>query len=121
MDLKIYAGCLIAGVLGILFHLILNINKTKKRFNVANLEFDFGMYVKGEIWALIASLLTVVIATYLIDELANFRPEILEWIKFFFVFVGYSGSSLLVGILGKANSYVNKVVDAKTDIADEKN
>lgn len=121
MATQIYIQCFLAGLLGILFHVVaIKLPRLKKRFKAANVEFSFKAYLKGDALALISSLVTVIIVVYLLDELAGLKPAILDYVKFLFVFVGYSGSSLLIGALGKADTYVNKIINEKTDIADEK-
>lgn len=121
MEKQIYLQCFIAGILGILFHVVaVKIPKLQKRFKTANLEFSLKEYIKGDYPALLSSLVTVFTCAYVLDEIVGVKPEILEFVKFFFVFVGYSGSSLLVSALSKADSYVNKIIDEKTNRADEK-
>jgi hypothetical protein len=120
MEIKIntYIFCFIAGLIGILFHICLKIPEMKKRFKVANIEFSLSKYFQDDMWGIIASIVTVIAAIFILDEIVDFYPALLKWSKFFFIFIGYTGSSLLVTALGKTADYVNKIVDVKTDVAD---
>lgn len=111
METKIYLECFLAGLLGILFHVVaVKLPKLKKRFKSAKMEFSLQEYIKGDALALVSSLVTVFIVVFLLDELAGLKPAILDYVKFLFVFVGYSGSSILIGLLGKADNYFNKTI-----------
>lgn len=122
-DLKLenYAWCLIAGLLGILFHLFaIKIPSMKTKAKVANEKFDLACYLKDDLAAIISSLLTVLITLVILDEVVKVRPAIQPYLKFGFVFVGYTGSSILIAVLGTAQKKIDKIVDTKTDKADGK-
>lgn len=113
--------CFIAGLLGILFHVFaLKLPAVKKRAEAANVAFSVKEYLKADWLALISSVLTLIICVYVLDEITKFRPSILDWIKFFFVFIGFTGSSILIHALGRADKTIRDIVDVKTNIADGK-
>lgn len=112
MDTQTYTQCLIAGLLGILFHLVaFKLPAIKKRSNAAGVDFSITNYLKDEWLALASSVLSVIIFTYLIDELVKFKPQVAEYLKFFFLLFGYTGSSILQSILGKADKYLNEMIN----------
>lgn len=121
LKLETYGWCLIAGLLGILFHLFaIKIPSMKKRAKVANEKFDLRSYLQDDLAAIISSFLTVLITLVILDEAVKLKPAIQPYLKFGFVFVGYTGSSILVSVLGTAQKKIDKVVNEKTDIADGK-
>jgi len=121
LKLELYAWCFLAGVLGIAFHLVaIKIPAMKKRAKVANEPFDFRKYLKDDIAAILTSVLTVLIALIVLDEALSIKPAIQPYLKAAFVFVGYTGSSILIALLGTAQNKIDKIVDTKTDIADKK-
>lgn len=121
MTLETYAWCFSAGLLGILFHIFaIKIPAVKSRTKVANEKFNVGQYLQDDLAGIITSVLSVLILLVVLDELVAFKPVVLPYLKAGFVFVGYTGSSILVALLGKAQSKINQVVDIKTDKADGK-
>jgi len=113
--------CFIAGLLGILFHVfVIKLPAIKKRAEAANTTLSLSEYLKSDWLALSGSLLTVIICVFILDEITKFRPSILEWIKFFFIFLGYTGSSILQSALGRADKEIRNIIDVKTNIADGK-
>ena len=121
MGNQLYINCLIGGILGMAFYLFaIKIPAVKARALTANMPFSMKAYFKEDYLAIIASLLAVFICVWLLDEMIGYNPSFLRYIKFFFLFIGYTGSSLLVSVLGKFDKTVQKVVDIKTNLADGK-
>lgn len=119
MPVSIYFQCLVAGVLGILFHIfVLKLPALKKRAVAANVEFSPKNFFKEEWISVGSSVITVAIALLVMDELLNFKPSIYNALKGLFVFVGFTGSSILQHALGKTEKAVLNVIDRKTNIAD---
>jgi hypothetical protein len=119
MDFILYLNCFIGGLLGLLFHLFaIKIPAAKKRAEAANIPFKLKEYFKDDYPAVIASLLTVVIFVYLLSELIGYNPSLLRTVKYFFLGVGYTGSSALISLLGKYDKGTLKIVDVKTNLSD---
>jgi hypothetical protein len=115
----LYLQCFIAGILGILFHVFaIKLPATQSRAKAANIPFSLKDYLSEDWIALGASVLTVLIAVFALDEVIGYKPAILKYVKYFFVFIGFTGSSILIAVLGKAGKAINNIVDIKTDIAD---
>ena len=109
------------GLLGLLFHIFaVKLPAQKRRATAANMPFKPADYFAEDWMAICASVLSVVIVAMLIDELSNFSEYVMKYVKFFFVAVGYMGSSFLQSVLSKTDKAINKVVDIKTNIADGK-
>jgi len=118
---SIYLDCLIGGLIGILCHVfLLKLPALKKRAEKANTSFSVTAYFKNDWLTLAGSLITVVVVIFVLDELLAFKPGVAKWLKFFFIFIGYTGSSILQGIFSKTENRIQAIVDKKTDVADGK-
>lgn len=115
-----YIECLVAGLLGMCLHLVVKIRGIKARAKVANENFDIASYLKDDCMAIASSFVTVLIFLLILDEVLGIKPAVRPYLKFGFIFVGFTGSSILISVLGTAQDKLNKVIDIKTDIADKK-
>lgn len=119
MEKQLYINCFIAGILGMLFHLIAyKIPALKRRAKVANEKFEFKQYLKDDWMGLTATVMSIGIFVWLLDEMVGYNPSLLRVVKLFFFFVGYTGSSVLVSILGRFDKKVEAIVDYKTNQLD---
>jgi len=115
-----YIQCFLGGMLGILAHVfIFKIPALKEASRVSNVRFRIGTYLNDD-WAVIfASFLSVVIVMFVMDEIIAESPCIAENIKWFFITIGYTGSSIIQTKLGRSSKKINEVINYKTDIADK--
>ena len=121
MTIETYVWCFLAGLLGILFYIFaIKIPSVRQRSKVANMPFKISEYLQDDLAPIMTSVLTVLILLVVLDELVAFKPVVVPYLKAGFVFVGYTGSSVLVALLGKATAKINEIVDVKTDKADGK-
>lgn len=121
MTTETYLWCFLAGLLGIAFYIFaIKIPAIKERAKVANTSFTYSGYLKNDLNAILASLLTVIILLVVLDELVAIKPAVVPFLKISFVTVGYMGSSVMVAVLGKAQKKLNEIIDVKTDKADGK-
>lgn len=120
METQLYINCFLAGVVGMLFHLIAyKIPALKRRAKVANVSFEFKEYLKDDWMSLLATIMSIGILVWFLDEIVGYNPSFLRIAKFFFLFVGYTGSSVLISILGRFDKKVEAIVDYKTDKLDD--
>lgn len=116
-----YIQCILMGLLGIAAHLLLfKIPAERKRAKAANVKFDFLVYMSNDIYAIMGAFVTLTMCIIGIDEIIGYKPSVLGFVKWFFGFVGYTGSSVMVSLFGKFGDKVQGIVNVKTDIADEK-
>jgi hypothetical protein len=54
-----------------------------------------------------------------VDQLISWKPYILNIVKWFFGFVGVSGSTLIMSKYGQFEKKIMNVIDVKTNIADD--
>jgi len=119
MTTQLYINCFIGGLIGMLFYLFaIKLPAIKKRAIAANLPFNIKNYFKEDYLSVGASLITILALVWALDEIIGYNPSFMRYIKFFFVFVGYTGQSLLISILGNFDVKVRDIVDKKTNIAD---
>jgi len=118
---NVYLDLFIGGILGQLLHvLVLKLPAVKKRAENANMQFNALQYFKDDWLGLSASIISILICIFVFDEITGAYPSIVKYAKFFFIFVGYTGSSFLLGIFSRAEKKIQTVVDVKTNIADNK-
>jgi uncharacterized membrane protein len=110
---------MLAGTLGILFHmLVIKYPDLKKRAAAANSSLTLKSFLSDDWGSMMASFVTVIIGILIVDELLYIKPEMVNYIKFFFATVGYMGSSVLQLVFGIANKKILNIIDTKTNIAD---
>jgi hypothetical protein len=119
MNIETYASTAILGILGIVFHiLVVKLPATKKRAQVANMNFSVTDYFKDDWMAISASFVTVVVYLLLMHLLVAWQPTYQPFVSAIGFCIGFMGSSVLVAALGKASDKINQIVNVKTDIAD---
>lgn len=113
---------LYAGVLGILLHILaVKIPSIKAKSKVANLQFKLKDYLNDDWPAMLASLVSVGIMIVGLNELLQLRPELTRYVRWLFIFVGFTGSSIIQAGLSVANQKIMKIIDYKTNVADNLN
>lgn len=120
MSKEIILWCIIMYVCGQLFHLFVNkIPALRKRAMVANYQFKLSDYWKEE-WNLVAG--AVIFGVMLMVGLGEFikwKPAAADIVRWFCGFVGYFFNSLIVGKLGQYEKKLSKLIDLKTNTADQ--
>lgn len=111
----------IAGTFGILLHLFaVKLPSLKEKARVGNLPFSFGEYLKDDWIALSANFLTLGILIFCWDEIVGFNAAVANYAKWLFVFVGFTGSSIVLAALSVTNKRIMSVIDYKTNVYDGK-
>jgi hypothetical protein len=83
------------------------------------MEFSFIQYIKDDKWALLMDFVASVVLVYLADEwLGELGNYALNKIKSVFVFIGFTGSYVILQAMSVAKKRFRTVVDAKSNIAD---
>lgn len=120
MTQELYIQAVIACLIGIVLQLLYKGWKIKTKAKLSNEKFDAIMWIKEDYFALIINVLSPFIVVYLIDEWLDLEEGVINKIKSIFVFVGFTGSSVIMGFLSAADKKFNKIIDNKTNIADGK-
>lgn len=111
---------LFAGLLGILFQVLVKMNSLKNEFETANEIFSAKKFFQRDYLSIALSLVAVIIAATVLNEVLKYKPEVANWVKCFFVMVGALGSWALQLFFGKSKKYIRAIIDEKTNIADGK-
>lgn len=119
MTLELYFQCFIVALLGSLLQSGLKIKSIQDKARKANIEFRPWSYFKDDWLSLGLSVLTIIMFLFFIEEFANFSDRVMQYLKFGFAFIGYTGSDILSRIFSVANKRINNAIDYKTTIADE--
>jgi len=120
MTTELYIHCVIASMVGVLFHVAIKIKSLWEDHKKANLQFSVRQYFIDDWIALIVDILASLILVYLVDEWLDFDSKLLGKIKSVFFFVGFTGSYVILQFLSVAKKNFRKSIDYKTNIADEK-
>lgn len=114
-----YLHCVVASVIGQLFHLAVKIRSMSVDHKKANLQFSLKGYIRDDKWALIVDLMGSWVLVYLADEWLDLDSRIIDKLKSIFFFVGFTGSYVVMQLLSVAKKNFRSAVDYKTNIADE--
>lgn len=110
----------IAGLLGIIFHLVaVKIPSLINKSKVAKHPFVFKDYLKDDWFTIVASVVCVAIMIITLEEVLDLRPALRRMVNIMFVFVGFTGSSIIQALLSVANKKIMQVIDVKTNIAED--
>lgn len=119
MTLWLYTQCVIMFILGQALHVFLiKVPAVKERCRAANKPFSWGEWW-GCDWNIIIA--TAIIGAMLIlglDQLLNWKPAILAYVKWFFGGFGAFGSTIALSKFSQFEKSLVKVIDLKSNIAD---
>lgn len=110
----------LAGFLGIVFQNLVKAASLKKIFDASNEKFVWGKFFNGEFISILSSVTFVIILAVCLPEILNYRPDLIKLVRITFLFGGAIGSFAFTYFLGKSKRYITKIIDDKTNIADDK-
>jgi len=114
-----YIDCLIACLVGNLLHVAMKILSLSKDYKKANMDFSILSYIKDDKYGLITDLGASFILVFLADEwMGDLGNYAIGKMKSIFVFVGFSGSYVILQMMSVAKEKFRKAVDEKSNIAD---
>lgn len=118
MTLELYIKCGVVGLLGMLLQIIFKSISVQKKAKLSNVQYKFTEIFTADWLSHLASLVTIVLFMFLIDEFANISNKVFDYLKIGFAFVGYTGSDIASRLFSVVNNKVNAAIDYKTTIAD---
>ncbi len=119
MTTSLYVQCVIMLILGQALQIFLmKIPDIKKQAKLANQQFIWKDWWASDWNLVIGTAVIGAIALIGLDEIFHWKPQIVEYVKFFFVLIGAVGSYVVMAKLSKYAAYFEKVIDVKTNIAD---
>ena len=117
MSLKLYLTCFVIALVGQLLFNVLKIKGIQDKAAASKIQFSIGDYFKKDWLSILASMITVVLLLMCLDSLLKWKPEVVDYIKPIFAFVGYTGSDIASRIFGVMNKRINEAISYKSDIA----
>lgn len=121
MSTKMYLQCVVMFILGQAFQVFLiKIPALKKQAKISNSQFIWKDWWKADANLVFGTMSAGAMLIIGFDELTHWEPKILEYVKWFFAFVGMGGSNFLTSKYSKYMKYFDQVTDEKTNKADGK-
>jgi hypothetical protein len=119
MTFQLYLICFAVALVGMALHTALKMKGLQDKARLANVEFKVRSYFSQDWLSLVASVLTIILFLLFVDNILNWKPAIIDYIKIGFGFLGYTGSDIASRIFGVVNRKINVAIDHKTTVADE--
>ncbi len=115
-----YFDCLIACLVGNFLHICFKIFSLNKDHKKANMDFSIGSYLKDDKWALLMDFASSFALVFLADErLGDLGSYAISKIKSIFVFIGFTGSYVILQAMSVAKKKFRATVDQKTNELDQ--
>lgn len=114
MNLQLYLACFGVALVGMALQIVLKLKSLQDKAAAANVEFNVRIYFRKDWLSTIASLLTIILFLLFIDNILKWKPAIVDFLKIFFGFVGYTGSDIASRLFSVVNKQINNVIDLKT-------
>lgn len=118
MTTELYIKCGVVGLLGMILQIIFKSIAVQKKANLANVQYKFWEIFSADWLSHLASIVTIVLFMFLIDEFTNISAKVMDYLKIGFAFVGYTGSDIASRLFSVVNNRVNAAIDFKTTISD---
>lgn len=112
---------IVCGALGVIFHSLVKLNRLYELANRAKVVFEWRRdYLKNDFVSILLSFLSVTIWFLLFGEVATRWQWLTTFPRFSFFCMGYFGSYWVQYGLGRTQKVIEKIIDDKTHLADEK-
>ena len=118
MTHQLYIQCVIACLIGNVLHIAFKILYLRKSHKELNLQFSIGKYFKDDAWPLIVDFLASFAIVYIIDEWLEFNEFIIGKIKSIFIFIGFTGSYVLLLFMSVAEKKFREAAGHKAKQSD---
>ena len=97
---------------------LIKIPDIKKQAKLANQKFIWKDWWTAD-WNLVVSTAILgALAIIGLDEITHWRPDVLQYVKWFFAAIGALGSYVMLAKFSSYVKYFDGVIDAKTNLAD---
>lgn len=117
-----YLQMVIAATIGIILQLLFKAIRLQKKARESNQVFTLWKWIIEDALILILNILSPYVAVYIFQEFAlddeGIEGKWVNYIRTMFVFIGFSGSSVLMGFFSVIDKKLSKVIDTKTNLAD---
>jgi uncharacterized protein YacL len=119
--MEIYIICFLIGLIGVAFQIIFKIRSLIEKANVGNIRFNWKDYFKQDMFSIILSLLSILLAEFFIRDTLEYYENskiAMPLIKLTFATLGYAGADISSRLFGRASKMLNSIIDKKTNVAD---
>jgi hypothetical protein len=121
MTLHLYVACFAIALIGMALHMALKMKSLQDKARAANVVFKARQYFHDDWLSILGSLLTIFMFLLFIDNVLKWKPALIDFVKIFFAFVGYTGSDIASRLFGVLNTKINSVIDQKANALDGTN
>lgn len=120
MSANIYLICVIMYVLGIFLHLFwIKIPSLKKKAAMASCQFSLLDWWKTDYNVILGNAVFGAMLLFGLKELILWKPNVADYVKWFFAFMGTFGNSVAMAKFGKFEKTLNGIIDDKLKILSE--
>jgi hypothetical protein len=98
--------------------LLVKIPMIKRKCNAANKNFSWVDWWNCDWHIVIGTMVLVALLIVGLDEFLNWKPNVLEYIKWFFAGIGAFGSTVTMAYLSKYESQIMALLDIKSNVSD---
>lgn len=121
MSTILYLQCIAMFLLGQGVDLFLmKIPEYRNLYRKANEEFSWKKYWQSDWNVIIGTMIFGAICVIGIDQILQLKPAVLYYVKWLFAGIGGFGSAIIVSKWSSCKRYIMNIIDAKTNIADNK-
>jgi len=113
-----YLTCFAVAIVGMALQTALKLKSLQDKARLANVEFKVWHYFRNDWLSITASILTIIMCLFFLDNIVKWKPVAADYLKVGFAFVGYTGSDIASRLFSVVNKKINAAIDYKTTVAD---
>lgn len=112
MNLHVELG--VIAFIGMIISVLLKYKSLRAKADAANVSLSLRNYLKQDWIALTVSVLTIISALLMLDNIVNLHVNAINWMKFLFSFVGYASNDLILRLGSAANKKLNNIINMES-------
>jgi len=118
MTFATYFQLFLIALLGSTLQVTFKLRSLQAKAKLSNVQFHWKDALKDDAFAHIGNIITIVMAIMVTGEILQLKPEIVNYLKIAYAFVGYTGSDIALRFFSLADKKLNAAIDYKTTQAD---
>lgn len=115
MSTTLYIQCFVACLIGNVLHILFKMRSLSKDYKSAEVPFTLGSYIDMDKWPLLLDAFASFALVYVVDEWLELDDRIIQKIKTIFIFVGFSGSYVILQLTSVAKKRLQKTIGDATE------
>lgn len=112
---ELYLKCFAVAGIGMALQTVLKMKSINVKAKAAGIPFKPSDYFKEDWLSIIASILTILMFLFFISDILHFSPNLMNYSRILFAFVGYTGSDIASRLFSEINRRINNTIDEKTE------